>query len=155
MYHWFKVWLWRLILDYRVASLSFRLDDFRVFLRLIRVMQNLWPGGFLSHGGTPSLHPCYFQIFHCKPSSYWGILHVWKPPYFLPIDIVIWEHLPMLYFYWGSPMTMENPTWLNLQVPFPEELSPQRWTGLLRQGARQNLRKADGWVGDFIGVERV
>jgi hypothetical protein len=41
-------------------------------------------------------------------------------------------------------MTLENPTWLNLQVPFPEELSPQRWTGLLRQGARQNLRKADG-----------
>ena len=30
-------------------------------------------GGFLSHGGTPSHYPCYFGIFHQKPSSYWGI----------------------------------------------------------------------------------
>ena len=29
-------------------------------------------GGVLSHGGTPSYHPCYFRIFHCKPSSCWG-----------------------------------------------------------------------------------
>ena len=37
-------------------------------------------GALLSHRGTPSHHPFSIGIFHCKPSSYWGIPdpHVWE-----------------------------------------------------------------------------
>ena len=44
--------------------------------------------------GTPSNHPCYFWIFHYKPSIL-GYPHLWKRPYNLYICIYIYTSLMM------------------------------------------------------------
>ena len=49
--------------------------------------------------GTPSNHPCYFWIFHYKPSIL-GYPHLWKRPYNLYICIYIYTHHSWWNFIW-------------------------------------------------------
>ena len=54
--------------------------------------------------GVPLNHPCYFLIFHYKPSIL-GYPHLWKRPYNLYICIYIYIHITHDGISFGSPMS--------------------------------------------------